>query len=49
MIPCPQNACEVVDCAPMDSCNGRVNLKGGWCGCCDICMTQLGECDKIIL
>lgn len=43
MIQCPQNACDVTDCAPMDNCNGRVNVKGGWCGCCDVCMTQLVE------
>ncbi|XP_045209457.2 thyroglobulin-like [Mercenaria mercenaria] len=46
MIQCPHNACDAIDCAPMDDCNGRVNEKGGWCGCCDICLTQLAEGDN---
>ncbi|KAL4228463.1 Nidogen-2 [Mactra antiquata] len=40
---CPHNVCDTVDCAAVDNCNGRVSQGGGWCGCCDVCMTQLGE------
>lgn len=48
LIECPPNACAVVDCAQVDasSCNGLVKPNGGWCGCCDICVTQLAEGDS---
>ncbi|XP_060589673.1 thyroglobulin-like [Ruditapes philippinarum] len=43
MIQCPHNACDALDCPVMDDCNGRVNANGGWCGCCDACITQIAE------
>ncbi|WAR04196.1 SAX-like protein [Mya arenaria] len=43
VIPCPENACALMKCAAVADCVGRVNENGGWCGCCDICMTQLVE------
>lgn len=43
MILCPHNVCDTLQCPDVTACNGRVNEKGGWCGCCDVCMTQLGE------
>ncbi|KAH3699284.1 equistatin-like [Dreissena polymorpha] len=48
MILCPQNACHTVRCASVQNCEGRVNQGGGWCGCCDICMTQLAEGDNCL-
>ncbi|WAR09970.1 hypothetical protein MAR_035046 [Mya arenaria] len=43
-IVCPPNICDTMDCAAMDSCNGLVKKNGGFCGCCDSCITQLGRC-----
>ncbi|XP_052813858.1 uncharacterized protein LOC128240908 [Mya arenaria] len=44
-IVCPPNICDTMDCAAMDSCNGLVKKNGGFCGCCDSCITQLVEGD----
>ncbi|KAH3751800.1 uncharacterized protein LOC127847948 isoform X2 [Dreissena polymorpha] len=48
LIVCPPNICDTVDCASVtnDNCNGMVKQNGGFCGCCDSCITQLAEGDS---
>ncbi|CAL1541707.1 unnamed protein product [Lymnaea stagnalis] len=38
---CATNFCELADCAPITNCNGKVVKNGGFCGCCDLCVTVL--------
>ncbi|CAL1541712.1 unnamed protein product [Lymnaea stagnalis] len=43
-IVCLPNACDTVRCAAVTSenCNGKIVSRGGFCGCCDSCVTELG-------
>jgi hypothetical protein len=43
-IVCPPNACQMVRCAAVtaESCGGTIKTNGGFCGCCDACITELG-------
>jgi hypothetical protein len=40
---CPENVCDGMRCESVENCDGRVDPKGGFCGCCPVCMKQLGE------
>jgi len=48
---CPDNACDNVKCETSltaESCSnngGLLKVKAGFCGCCDMCVQQLGEGD----
>ena len=43
MIFCPPNFCDSKQCDDVTLCSGRVQTKGGVCGCCDVCLAQLGK------
>ncbi|XP_041372338.1 uncharacterized protein LOC121385645 [Gigantopelta aegis] len=45
-IVCPPNVCSMVDCMSVTNCNGRVVSGGGYCGCCDTCVTELAEGER---
>ncbi|XP_060563427.1 uncharacterized protein LOC132722861 [Ruditapes philippinarum] len=47
-IVCPPNACQMVRCAAVtaESCGGTIKTNGGFCGCCDACITELAEGEK---
>ena len=42
---CPPNYCDGQVCAELTSktCYGVIKTGGSWCGCCDVCVKQLGE------
>ncbi|KAH9514244.1 hypothetical protein Btru_028492 [Bulinus truncatus] len=44
---CTGNICQLVDCMPItaDSCAGKFVPNGGFCGCCDACLTILNPGD----
>lgn len=42
-IVCLPNTCETVRCAAVKDCKGVIQKNGGFCGCCDACITQLRE------
>ena len=44
-IVCPPNACQLVRCAAVtaSTCNGIIAQNGGYCGCCDACLTELSK------
>lgn len=44
-IVCLPNMCQMVRCAAVtaENCNGVVKTNGGFCGCCDSCITELGK------
>ncbi|KAH3829606.1 hypothetical protein DPMN_102833 [Dreissena polymorpha] len=48
MINCPPDYCMWRACPAISNgnCNGVVRPKGGVCGCCDVCITQLAEGDN---
>lgn len=43
-IVCTPDICATVRCAAVtnDNCNGMIKENGGYCGCCDACITELG-------
>ncbi|KAK3612342.1 hypothetical protein CHS0354_011060 [Potamilus streckersoni] len=41
---CPQIFCEKFRCTDVSACDGVI--KRGFCGCCEICETELGPCAK---
>lgn len=44
MIVCPPNICATINCTtPIINCKGIIKPGAGWCGCCDLCVTQLGK------
>ena len=43
LIQCPENACALVRCTQVENCEGKVSVAGGWCGCCDLCVVQIGR------
>lgn len=50
-IVCPPNFCQTVRCAAVtaENClNGVIRANGGFCGCCDACITQLGVGDRCL-
>lgn len=44
-IVCPPDACATVRCAAVtaENCDGVVKQNGGFCGCCDSCVSYLAE------
>ena len=42
---CRPDICSVVDCMVItpDTCNGRIVRHGGFCGCCDACVSGLSR------
>ncbi|KAL4229460.1 hypothetical protein ACF0H5_012498 [Mactra antiquata] len=44
-IVCLPETCATVRCAAVtaENCNGVIKANGGFCGCCDACITELGE------
>ena len=42
---CPPNYCDGQVCAELTSktCYGVIKTRGSWCGCCDVCIKQLGK------
>lgn len=44
-IVCTPEICQAVRCAAVtaDNCNGMVKTNGGFCGCCDACISELAE------
>lgn len=50
-IVCTPEICMTVRCAAVtaDNCNGVIKENGGFCGCCDACITELGRLKQIAL
>lgn len=45
-IVCKPGICDAITCDNLEDCerrNGIVREKGGFCGCCDLCVVQLRE------
>lgn len=42
-IVCILSDCESFTCEPINECDGVIKRNGGFCGCCDICVIQLGK------
>ncbi|XP_071958121.1 saxiphilin-like [Antedon mediterranea] len=40
---CGPEACKDFECEPVEECDGRLEPNGGYCGCCETCVVQLGE------
>ncbi|KAH6940996.1 hypothetical protein HPB50_011852 [Hyalomma asiaticum] len=40
---CPPHICEDTQCPPVKTCRGRLSTEGSFCGCCKVCIQQLGE------
>ncbi|XP_075529153.1 uncharacterized protein LOC142560738 isoform X2 [Dermacentor variabilis] len=41
---CPPNICEKAKCPHVsaETCHGRLSTEGSLCGCCEVCMHELG-------
>lgn len=44
-IVCLPGSCKNVKCAEVteETCDGRISINGSLCGCCDMCVAQLGK------
>ncbi|KAL1418134.1 hypothetical protein MTO96_026152 [Rhipicephalus appendiculatus] len=41
-IVCPPHICENTECPPVKTCHGRLSTEGSFCGCCEVCIHELG-------